>query len=226
MKSIKVTQQDYEILLDKYHKKNSENKKLKQVIEQMIKANQDIENNYKSTLQLYDTINNSIQQIRKDQNSTASTTFNTGMVSSDGKQSSPHLSTKSGLQKKLEEMEGNYNEMVKNFGLLVDKYKIIKEDKDNLEESRNKITSEMNSIKNEKDRMQNEYNHYITQIERYKEIDKCLVDTIVNSFILNTGEKKEMTMVGNNPKNTGAKYITCEPVPTFVRFINKYSDIK
>jgi hypothetical protein len=225
MKSIKVTQQDYEILLDKYHKKNSENKKLKLVIEQMIKANQEIENNYKSTLQLYETISTSIQQIKKDQqNSTASTTFNTGMVSSDNTKCSSVA--KPGLQRKLEEMESNYNEMVKNFGLLVNKYKTVKEDRDNLEQSHSRLVNEIGGFKNEKERLRDEYSYHITQIERYKEIDKCLVDTIVNSFILNTGEKRDSSMVASNPKTMGAKYITCEPVPTFVRFINKYSDIK
>jgi hypothetical protein len=253
MKITKVTQQDYEILLDKYHKKNTENKKLKFVIEQMIKANQEIEKNYKSTVQLYEVINNSIQQLKKDQNSTISTTstFNTGNTgatvstsdSSNIKQCysvpSARSPNKTNYQKKLEDMEINYNEMVKNFGLLVNKYKIIKEDRDNLEESNNLFLDQMKVIKMEKDKMQGEYSYHVTQKERHKEIDRCLVDTLINSYILNSTDKKDSSagVAGNvnsntinnlnvqSIKNSGPKYITCEPVPTFVRFINKYSDV-
>jgi hypothetical protein len=128
--------------------------------------------------------------------------------------------------------------MVKNFGLLVNKYKIIKEARDNLEESNNLILEQIKIIKMEKGKMQNEYSYHFTQKEKYKEIHRCLVDTLLNSYILNSSDKNSSSGITSNinsnatnnvnvqnTKNSGSKYITCEPIPTFVRLINKCSDV-
>ncbi len=156
------------------------------------------------------------------------------------------------LQKKIEEMENAYNEILKNFNFLAAKYKMIKEEKNKVEECNVTLISQITGLSEEYNRICSELGEANFTIERFKEIDKCLVDSTINSLFLNTNEKRLLNSsihqpLGNLGNSTsiddncttksveqqsgnfrskvqrGGGYILCEPVPSFVKFINKFT---
>ena len=56
------------------------------------------------------------------------------------------------------------------------------------------------------------------EIKRFKEVDRCLVDYTLNSFMLKVDPKN----YSNNLKSTNGSDppgIKCEPLPTFAKFL-------
>merc|ERR1711957_491048 len=107
-------------------------------------------------------------------------------------------------------------------GNLIMKYKIINEEKNKVDDHNIILLDQIGNLNNEYNNIIAELNDCHVTIERFKEIDKCILDSAINSLFLNSNEKKKVIEKDNN-KIVSNPYILCEPVPTFVKFINKYT---
>lgn len=242
-----VSINDYNKLRLKYDNKVKENKKLKEYLENIMGSYETINESKKSVEGIFETIkdiikNNKIFAKCKEEFSTSYSHYEylgTIDMKTSAKScncSSTNINLKDflnqNLLKKIEEMENSYNEILKNFNLLSSKYKIVKEENKKLEENNITLLDQISSLNEEYNNLYNEYNEANITIERFKEIDKCLVDSTINSLFLNTNEKRQVNTnnnsgAGNNNKenepNKTVSYVLCEPVPTFVKFINKFT---
>ncbi len=69
-------------------------------------------------------------------------------------------------------------------------------------------------------------------IDRLKELDKCVVDMNLSTIVLNANERRlsgnlNNSISSNSSGNSkgrnlnGPPYISCEPIPSFMKFLNK-----
>ena len=100
-------------------------------------------------------------------------------------------------------------------------YKVIQDDKSKLEYIKENLEQEVIKLKNSRDDLYQQIKIKDNLIERFKEINRCLIESSLNSCILNTNEHKKDS---NLSQYKGAPYITCEPLPSFLKFINKFSN--
>lgn len=157
---------------------------------------------------------------------------NLNSFNSDNKEINQILKIKSRLEKsneqlikKIEEMESSYSEINANFVNLVAKYKILKEEKNKVDDHNIILLDQIGNMNSEYNNILFDINDCHVTIERFKEIDKSILNSVINSFFLYSYEKKKLSakesqQANNNNSNS---YILCEPVPTFVKFINKYT---
>lgn len=226
---------DYNKLKTKYDNKLKENKKLKENIENLMNSTESIYESKKSVETIFEIIknilsNNKIFSKGKEEFSTSSSHYeylgamDMKTASKSCNCISTNLNSKDYLNinliKKIEEIEFSYQELLKNFSLLVSKYKNLKEEKLKIDENNITLLNQISTLNEEYNNLYNELNESNITIERFKEIDKCLVDSTINSFFLNSNEKKLNTKEENNKF---IPYVLCEPVPTFVKFINKFT---
>jgi len=127
------------------------------------------------------------------------------------------------VAKKIEDIENSYQDITKNFESLVMKYKILKEEKNKVDDHNIILLDQIGNLNKEYNDISAELNDCHVTIERFKEIDKCILDSAINSLFLNSNEKKKLIVKGDNNKLVNNPYILCEPVPSFVKFINKYT---
>jgi hypothetical protein len=238
--------QDYNKLKLKYENKVEENKKLKKCLDNLTSTYEKIHESKKSVEEMFGAITELIKTNRNIFNfkpkedfstgvSTQDQTINENMNKSSSKScNSNYINLNSNIKqnlnqnnntfliKKFEEMENSYNEILKNFENLVMKYKIIKEEKNKVDDHNIILLDQIGNLNNEYNNIIAELNDCHVTIERFKEIDKCILDSAINSLFLNSNEKKKVIEKDNN-KIVSNPYILCEPVPTFVKFINKYT---
>jgi hypothetical protein len=120
-------------------------------------------------------------------------------------------------------MEANYNEMTKNYSNSVIKYKIIKEDYDNLALNNSKLLEQIKIMNDQYNIIVEESNLRLRTIQRCKEVDRNLMDTAFNCFILNLNEDLKMPIKDdklNSNSNMNLSYFNCEPIPTYLKFLN------
>lgn len=241
---------DYRKLKSKYEIKIKENKKLRDCIDSIMQSYESIKDNKKSVEEMFcvmkDMIknhksifkpkeefststssyeyvvdnNNNLKSSTKSCNSSTLNNLNTNQIV---KINSNQIVNTSNLIKKVEEMENSYNEILKNFDNLVMKYKIIKEEKNKVDDHNVILLDQIGNLNNEYNNILAELNDCHVTIERFKEIDKCILDSSINTLFLNSNEKKKIIVKDDNNRVVNNPYILCEPVPTFVKFINKYT---
>jgi cell division septum initiation protein DivIVA len=211
---------NYNKLKSKYEKKVKENKFLKDSLESAITSIKNFEESFKSIQFLHVQVKDMASNLKKspsiqDFSTTEATQINrqtnfkvpeVSMISSNSPNNNAHL------LKKLEEFEIHYNEMSKNFNNLVVKYKLLHEEKLKLEDNRMKILNSYSQLEKQQDLTIRELYSRYEEIKRYKEIDKCLVDFTLNSFMLKIDPR-------DNKINSGDHGIKCEPLPTFAKFL-------
>lgn len=253
---VSVSLEDYNKLKSKYEKKRKENKILRENLDSIMSSYETINQSKKTVESIFDSIkdliktNKSTHNKSKEEFSTSYSHYEfkgiadmkTAAKSFCNCSSSSTLNTNKecsspNLLRKIEEIENAYNQILKNFNLLTAKYKAIKEEKTKLEDCNVTLIDQIAGLTEEYNRICNELSEANITIERFKEIDNCLVDSTINSLFLNTNEKRTSNANSNNPNsdnkngenrankvnNTSSSYILCEPVPSFIKFINKFT---
>jgi hypothetical protein len=209
---------------EKYNKIREENKMLKEIIESMQGSFKQIEENYKSTLNMYNEISVNMKNIlsnkQKDDfysKSTADVSRSESMsvstpinsfkdktpVNSVGINESQIL-----FQRKIEEFESHYVEMNKSFNNLVAKYKIMKEEKDSSEDKNIILLNSYQDLERAYDELYIQFEMKETEMKRMKEMEKCLLEMYFETKQSRQQEQPEQVQL--------------EPVPTFAKFMNKY----
>lgn len=241
---------EYNKLKSRYENKSKENKKLRECIEKLLESYESIKDNKKSVEEMFSVMKELIKNNKnlfkpKEEFSTSSSSYeyivvdnlnnlknsSKSCISSNFNNLTNNQMVKinnfSNLQmvKKIEEIENSYYEIAKNFESLVMKYKILKEEKNKVDDHNIILLDQIGNLNNEYNNILTELNDCHVTIERFKEIDKCILDSAINSLFLNSNEKKILLNKNenNNNKTVNNPYILCEPVPTFVKFINKYT---
>lgn len=248
-KSHFVSINDYNKLKSKYESKVKENKKLKEYLENVMNSYETIHESKKSVEGIFETIKDLIKNNKsfsksREEFSTSYSHYEYLGSNIDMKTSAKSCNCSSSninlkdfsnhnVLRKVEELENSYNEIIKNFNWLSSKYKLVKEENKKLEENNITLLDQLSILNEEYNKLCNEFSEANITIERFKEIDKCLVDSTINSLFLNTNEKRPVAVNSNNNSGAGnnnreevnktVSYVLCEPVPTFVKFINKFT---
>jgi hypothetical protein len=221
---------NYDRLKKRNEKLISDNRNLKEMVENMIKNYEAIKESKKTTENLIHEIQRkfnaltSILHKSKEEYSTTTSSIeyiSTVKRSNSKSKENDQNSTISLLLKKLDEMESNYQEICKSFYNTVKKYKFIKQDYDLINDNNIKLLQQIHLMNNEISLLLNEVNEKQCTIERFKEIDKCLVDSTMSSMILNTNEQRKSIKEEPGKLNRNVPYVVCEPLPSFLKFINK-----
>lgn len=230
-RSVAITQEkliiNYNKLKAKYEHKVKENKFLKERLDSAIEAIKTFDESYKSIVEIHNQVKEWINNIKMPSTNQTNHDFSTSHMSHTTRQTNNNkaqevylMNTNTNnpnnnlcLLKKLDEFEVQYQEMSKNFNNLVTKYKMLKEDKLKIEDSSLKILTRYSQLEKQHDEtIQELYSRY-EEIKRYKEVDKCLVDFTLNSFMLKNAPRDNR--VGQNVEPG----IKCEPIPTFAKFL-------
>ena len=241
---------DYNKLKTKYDNKIKENKKLKECIDNLMQSYDSMKEQKNSMEEMLNFIKDLLKNKKslskpKEEFSTTSSSYsflvsdnlnntqNIAYLKTSSKSinsnfnvlnSNKILHKDSLLTKKIEDLENLYNDLSKDFNNLILKYKCAKEEKNKVDEYNILLLEQIGTVNNEYNNIVGELNDCHITIERFKEIDKCILDTAINSLFLNTNEKKiNKKEDNNNYKIINNPYVLCEPVPTFVKFINKFT---
>lgn len=234
-KSSLITQEklliNYNKLKSKYENKVKENKFLKEKLDGAIDAIKTFEESYKSIMNIHHQVKDWIVNIKAHSNSVNNHEFSTSDISqtmirnsnsnilnsninlntNNNNNHNTNIASNVNLLKKLEEFEIHYQEMTKNFNNLVVKYKMLKDDKLKMEDSSLKLLTRYSQLEKQHDEtIQELYSRY-DEIKRYKEVDKCLVDFTLNSFMLKVDR--------HSTSNMADPGIKCEPIPSFAKFL-------
>ena len=115
--------------------------------------------------------------------------------------------------KKLEESEIFIGEMTRQYNILVLKYNYLQEDKENSESNNKMYIDQIQSLTERITSLLTENTNFKTIIQRQKYNEKCLVYTVNDLVVLNENNSQL--------KVRQKESFTCEPLPSFVRFMNK-----
>ncbi len=221
---------NYERLKTRNEKLLNKNCNLQEMVDNMIKNYESIKESKKATEALIQDIQKTVTLVTaalksKEEYSTSTSSIeyiNTiKRINSKFKDNDNNNNINLFLIKKFDELEINYNEICKSFNNTIKKYKFLKQDYDELSDNNIKLVQQIHLMNNEINLLASEVNEAQCTIERFKEIDKCLVDSTISNMVLNTNEHRRSTKeeVANGIKN--GPYIICEPIPSFLKFINK-----
>lgn len=217
---------NYNKLKTKYEHKVKENTFLKQNFDNAINAIKTFEESYKSIQNIHGQVKDWISNFKMP---SSNQDFSTSDLSHNRQTNNkaPEVSLMTNnpfsggnsvyLVKRLEEFESHYNEMSKSFNNLVVKYKMLKEEKTKIEDTNMKLLSRYSQLEKQYDESIRELYLRYDEIKRFKDIDKCLVDYTLNSFMLKTDPKDMIGRGGNNILDPPG--IKCEPLPTFAKFL-------
>ena len=122
------------------------------------------------------------------------------------------------IAKKYEELEAHYNDMTKSFNLIVTKYKLLSEEKNRSEESRQQIENRYSQLEQQFEETYKQYVNKCDEMKRHKEIDKCLINYTLNSFMILDATRDDGNKKANSSDPSGIK---CEPIPSFAKFLAK-----
>ena len=115
------------------------------------------------------------------------------------------------IVKKIEDSEVRINEMTRQYDNLVLKYKYLQEDKDLTDSNCKKYIDESNDLNDRITGVMIENSNLHTLILKQKELEKCLLNSINDTLLLN--EKYTEKVERNDNLN-------CEPLPSFIKFMN------
>jgi predicted nuclease with TOPRIM domain len=226
---------DYNKLKAKFEKIKRKNEKMLEKNKELTDLTEDLMKNYKAIEEskknvdlilkgLQETVKNLIQQSQKPKEEYSKTSSGIEIKSDFHKANitSENISVNIFLLKMLDEMEACYNQMSNNFSNSVKKYKMIKDEYDNLTIDNTKLLKQIKIMNNEYNLLAMESNQRQNTILRFKEIDRCLVNTSLNTLVLNNNEHRKMSNREDQPISIkNIPYITCEPIPSFLKFLNK-----
>jgi len=116
------------------------------------------------------------------------------------------------VAKKIEETEAFINDMTRQYNTLVQKYKYLVEEKENSENECKGLNEKIRNFNERINMMVLENTRLQDIINKQKDNEKCLINTI-NDLLLDSEKISR--------QNTVNKEINCEPMPSFVRFLNK-----
>jgi hypothetical protein len=221
---------NYNKLKLKYEQKVKENKFLKQNLDNTINAIKTFEESYKSIQQIYNQCKDWISNFKMP--STNQIDFSTSDLSHINQKTNvkaPELAIMTNnptsnplMVKKMEEFESHYNDMCRGFSNLVSKYKMLKDEKNKMEDSSLKLLSRYSQLEKQYEETIRELYSKYDEIKRFKEVDKCLVDYTLNSFMLRV-DPKEVHQRNSINNHSSAQLdppgIKCEPLPTFAKFL-------
>jgi hypothetical protein len=215
---------NYNKLKVKYEQKVRENKVLKQTLVSTIEAVKAFEETYKSIQAIYSQCKDWMAQYKMPSNNNEFSTSDLSQFNQKTNNKNPEIavmtnntSSHTALLKKIEDFEVHYSEMSKNFNNLVVKYKIMKEEKNKIEDSSLKLLSRYSQLEKQYEETIRELYSKYDEIKRFEEIDKCLLEYTLNSFMLKVETKDGHNKPSlNNPIEPGIK---CEPLPTFAKFL-------
>lgn len=210
------------VMLDKlklkYKKKEEENRMLQEQLDNLINVTKKFEDNYKNIQTLYSQVMEMVSkktfETEKFSTSDAITKHTKG----------PEVSifgisnvSQTILAKKHEELEMHYNEMTKNFSLIVQKYKLLSEEKIRSEESKQQIENRYVQLEQQFEETYKQYANKCDEMRRHKEIDKCLINYTLNSFMILDATRED----NKKPNSSDPSGIKCEPIPSFAKFLAK-----
>jgi chromosome segregation ATPase len=116
------------------------------------------------------------------------------------------------VAKKIEETEAFINDMTRQYNTLVQKYKYLVEEKENSENECKGLNEKIRNFNERINMMVLENTRLQDKINKQKDNEKCLINTI-NDLLLDSEKISKQINVN--------KEISCEPMPSFVRFLNK-----
>jgi hypothetical protein len=207
-----------EKLKSKYKKKEEENKMLQEQLDNLINVTKKFEDNYKNIQSLYsqvmDLVSKKTFETEKFSTSDAVTKHTKGPEVSILSNSNVNQTI---LAKKHEELEMHYHEMTKNFNLIVQKYKLLSEEKIRSEESKQQMENRYIQLETQFEETYKQYAIKCDEMKRHKEIDKCLINYTLNSFMILDATKEE----NKKPNSADPSGIKCEPIPSFAKFLAK-----
>ena len=215
---------NYNKLKLKYEQKVKENKMLKQTLDGTIDAVKKFEETYKSIQGIYAQCKDWFAQLKMPSNQQEFSTNDLSNINRQTNNKMPELTvmtnnpaSNTALLKKIEDFEVHYNEMSKSFNNLVVKYKIMKEEKNKIEDSSLKLLSRYSQLEKQYEETIRELYSKYDEIKRFEEIDRCLLDYTLNSFMLKVDTKDVVSKSSlSSPGDPGIK---CEPLPTFAKFL-------
>jgi len=210
-----------EKLKSKYRKKEEENRMLQEQINGLINVSKNFEDNYKNIQNLYSQV---VEIVSKKPFETEkfSTSENSSLMKHikgpDTAQSGNSILGSALLARKYEELESHYCEMNKNFNLIVLKYKLLSEEKLRSEESKLQMENRYVQLEQQFEETYKQYTNKCDEMKRHKEIDKCLINYTLNSFMILDATREESNKKPNSADPSGIK---CEPIPSFAKFLAK-----
>jgi chromosome segregation ATPase len=210
-----------EKLKSKYRKKDEENKMLQEQIDGLINVSKNFEENYKTIQSLYSQVMEIVSKKPFETNK-----FSTGENSAITRHTKgPEIANSANsnissaiLARKHEELESHYSEMNKNFNLVVMKYKMLSEEKNRSEESKLQMENRYVQLEQQFEETYKQYTNKCDEMKRHKEIDKCLINYTLNSFMILDATREEGSKKPNSADPSGIK---CEPIPSFAKFLAK-----
>ncbi len=210
----------YKKLKSKYDSKIKENKILKDSLESAMTTIKTFEESSKSINTIYSQVKELVANFKSP---STNQDFSTSDFSQFQRSSLPktqdNLSNNNtnnqNFMKRFEDFESHYSEMSKNFNNLVIKYKMLKEDKIRIEDSSLKILNRYSQLEKQHDDTIKELYSRYEEIKRFKDIDRCLVDYTLNSFMLKIDPRDS----NKNTQGMNDPGIKCEPLPTFAKFL-------
>jgi len=224
--SIKITPREEKILgmmeklKSKYKRKQEENKKLHEQLENLVNVTKKFEENYKTIQSLYSQV---MEAVSKKPFETEK--FSTSDISAAKHIKGPEVSIYGNsnvcamiIAKKYEELESHYNDMTKSFNLIVTKYKLLSEEKNRSEESRQQVENRYSQLEQQFEETYKQYVNKCDEMKRHKEIDKCLINYTLNSFMILDATRDDGNKKANSSDPSGIK---CEPIPSFAKFLAK-----
>ena len=209
-----------EKLKSKYKKKEEENKMLQDQLDNLINVTKKFEDNYKNIQSLYSQVMDLVSK-----KTFETEKFSTSEHSAVTKHTKgPELSINGNsnvsqiiLVKKHEELELHYNEMTKNFNLIVQKYKLLSEEKIRSEDFRQQMENRYTQLEQQFEETYKQYVIKCDEMKRHKEIDKCLINYTLNSFMILDATRED----NKKPNSADPSGIKCEPIPSFAKFLAK-----
>jgi chromosome segregation ATPase len=210
-----------EKLKSKYKQKEEENKKLHEQLENLVNVTKKFEENYKTIQSLYSQVMEAVSK-KTFETEKFSTSDNSALTKHiKGPEVSIYGNINVGtiiIAKKYEELEAHYNDMTKSFNLIVTKYKLLSEEKNRSEESRQQIENRYSQLEQQFEETYKQYVNKCDEMKRHKEIDKCLINYTLNSFMILDATRDDGNKKANSSDPSGIK---CEPIPSFAKFLAK-----
>lgn len=235
----------YQKLEAKLKRKEEEIKKYKETIINTQASIFTLEDNLKSSQSMFTYLSKQYEEIRSDITKKEARPEIKEQYFNSAKSTSGirNQELKEFYTKRLEELEQLNSELVNNMSLLITKYTILKNENtslsDELEKSNQDLRKSAAKLKQKTDDLaqaNTELKKLKYLIDRFREIDCCLLETVMKTCYLNTKKsvgdqstKDYPSISAATHQNMNARglenasYIMCEPVPSFVRFVTNAS---
>lgn len=220
----------YKELQSKYNKTTKENKKLKRTLDLLTDNIENFKTSYNSITIMFNEMQETIKNLQNQNNnmnnnksmknlaSERTSKVATAPQSEEVIIGSYSPKGQNFYSKKIDDLEGYSSEMTNSFNNLVSKYKLLKEEKDKIKLDLANQIEETQNIKENFEKFNLKEKEKKDSNNNLKEIIKALMDS--NLSALHLGINNESINLKNN--NNSSSNNLCEPVPSFINFLNKY----